>query len=289
MKPNFVLLPVLLLILLAPSGCSKTKNNPGPANPGADKYPTTLTMQEGAGRVVTNYEYNDKDQLIKYGTNLGVVRDFGTAMIREFVPSLTFSAVNTWVFEDMNGKNVYEGGSVGRMLWESVYTQTNGSTQTVKRGIPTFSSTEDGRRESEKVIPYIVSPSVTSYYSYDDKKNLKEIEFRTSSEPGRVFSRLKVTSVDDHPSPFSSVRGYEWLSYPQAYAWDYGFALCRNNPNQIVIETWDTNTGSYQISEQEDFSYSYDAEGFPRTINLLITYFGTTTMRVSRSYSFVYK
>jgi hypothetical protein len=290
MKHTHLLLPALMFALVFSSGCSKNKNTNGPGTPGAAKYPATITITDASGgRRITTYEYNDKKQLVKYRTDAGVIRSFGTAEIVETVPTLTFTAINTWVFENMSGQNVYEGGSVGKMLWESKYVFTNGNTRTDKRGIPLFSSTADGRMESSQTILYVPDPATTLYYTYDDKKNLKQIEFFQSTEPSRPFNRLKVTGVDDKPSTFSAVRGYQWLSYPQAYAVDYSFAFCVNNPTQIVIESYDRASNSYKVYEQNDFTYAYDADGYPTTMNVSITYYGTTTTRSSASYAIVYK
>ncbi|MET0466279.1 MAG: hypothetical protein ABW007_24180 [Chitinophagaceae bacterium] len=289
MKHANLLLSSLMFVLVFSSGCSKNKNTNAPGTPGAAKYPSTITKTDASGRISTTYEYNDKNQLIKYRREDGVRRDFGTAIISETVPTLTFTATNTWIFENMTTQNVYDGGSVGKMLWESTYVFTNGSTRTDKRGIPLFTSAADGRMESSQTMLYVPDPATTLYYTYDDKKNLKQIEFFRSNEPSRPYTRLKVTGVDDKPSTFSAVRGYQWLSYPQAYAVDYSFAFCRNNPTQIVIESYDQASNSYKVAEQNDFTYAYDAEGYPVTINVTTTYYTATTTRYSVSYTVVYK
>ncbi|PZR25398.1 MAG: hypothetical protein DI535_18170 [Citrobacter freundii] len=286
------LLPLVLIFALAfSSGCSKNKspNDPDTPGSGTTKYPATITKTDAAGRITTTYEYNDKKQLISHKREDGVRRDFGTAQIVETVPSLTVTAISTWDFEYKTTQNIYEGGSVGKMLWETTYKFTNGNTRTDKRGIPLFTSTEDGRIESDKTVLYVPDPTKTNYYTYDDKKNLKQIEFFQSTEPSRPFNRLKVTGVDDKPSPFSAVRGYQWLSYPQSYAIDYSFAFCRNNPTQIVIESYDRTSNSYKIAEQNDFTYTYDTDGYPTTVNINTTYYGGTTTRYSGSYTIVYK
>lgn len=292
MKHANLLLSSLMFVLVFSSACSKNKNNNGPGTPGGGtmKYPATITMTDATGgRRTTTYEYNEKNQLISQIRNDGVRRDFGTAIIVETVPSLTFTATNTWVFENMTTQNVYDGGSVSKMMWESKYVFTNGSTRTDKRGTPLFTSSADGRMESSQTLLYVPDPATTLYYTYDDKKNLKQIEFFRSNEPSRPYTRLKVTGVDDKPSTFSAVRGYQWLSYPQAYAVDYSFAFCRNNPTQIVIESYDQASNSYKVAEQNDFTYMYDAEGYPVTINVNTTYYSATTTRYSASYTIVYK
>lgn len=292
MKHTHLLLPALVFALAFSSGCSKNKSTNGPGTPGsgAAKYPATITLTDAAGgRRITTYEYNDKKQLTSYRTDAGVRRDFGTAIIVETVPALTFTATNTWVFENMSSQNIYEGGSVGKMLWESKYVFTNGNTRTDRRGVPLFSSTADGRIERSTTMLYVPDPTYTLDYTYDDKKNLKQIEFFQSTEPSRPFNRLKVTGVDNKPSTFSAVRGYQWLSYPQSYAVDYSFAFCVNNPTQIVIESYDRASNSYKVVEQDDFTYTYDADGYPTTINVSTTYYGTTPTRSTASYAVVYK
>jgi len=292
MKHTDLLLPALMFSLVFFSACSKNNNTNGPGTPGAGatKYPATIKITDATGGWrITTYEYNEKNQLISQIRNDGVRRDFGTAIIAETVPSLTFTATNTWVFENMTTQNVYDGGSVSKMMWESKYVFTNGSTRTDKRGIPLFTSTADGRMESSQTILYVPDPATTLYYTYDDNKNLKQIEFFRSNEPSRPYSRLKVTGVDDKPSTFSSVRGYQWLSYPQAYAVDYSFAFCRNNPTQMVIESYDQASNSYKVAEQNDFTYTYDADGYPTTINVSITYYGGATTRSNASYEIVYR
>lgn len=290
MKYSPLLLSALMCSAVFFSACSKNNNGSQPVPPAAAaKYPATVTKTDAAGRLATTYEYNDKNQLIKYRRDDGVMREFGTAQIVETVPSLTVTAVNTWNFENMTTKNVYEGGSVRTMHWETTYINFNGTQWTDMRGNPIFSSLEDGRMTSSVTELYVTQPTTSLLYTYDDKKNLKQIEFFTSDQTTRPFSRLKVMGVDDKPAPFSAVRGFQWLSYPQAYPIDYSFGYCLNNPTQIIIETYDKNSNSYKLSEQDDFTYTYDADGYPTAISLNITWYAAVNTYYSASYAIVYK
>ncbi len=127
--------------------------------------------------------------------------------------------------------------------------------------------------------------------SYDDKGNLKEIDYvRVNGvRAGNFFSKLTVTGYDDKFSPFIAVKGWKWASWPQGYAWQYATAFCNNNPTQITVVDWDDDSNSFKPYSVDDFTYTYNDDGFPTTIVDNTTYTTATTTHYTRTFNYTYK
>ncbi|WP_162996969.1 hypothetical protein [Mucilaginibacter kameinonensis] len=128
-------------------------------------------------------------------------------------------------------------------------------------------------------------------YSYDKDGNLSGMTFVSLTGPraGAEYYRFTVKSLDDKSSPFSSVKGYGTISYPQSYFIDYAQAFCKKNPIQIVGERYDETKNAFVIDEQDDFTYQYNDKGYPTQIVVSMTYFEATTTHYTRTYNYTYK
>ena len=101
---------------------------------------------------------------------------------------------------------------------------------------------------------------------------------------------IPFTGVDDHPSPFSAVKGYNVISYPQQFVSDYALAFCKNNPIQIIYKQFDYDKGDLETTEQDDFTYTYNDQGYPATIAVKVTSFATSgTTAITKNYTYTYK
>jgi hypothetical protein len=127
-------------------------------------------------------------------------------------------------------------------------------------------------------------------FTYDANDNFKTISWTnlTGFQAGSVNASMTVTAVDNKPSPFSAVKGYNVISYPQSDAPDYALAFCKNNPTQILYKQYDNAQETLVTTEQDDFTYSYNAQGYPTSVTVKITHPGTNTTD-TKSYTYTYK
>ncbi|TSJ41039.1 hypothetical protein FO440_15000 [Mucilaginibacter corticis] len=128
-------------------------------------------------------------------------------------------------------------------------------------------------------------------FTYDANNNFKTISFTNLSgaQAGKVVASMTVTGLDNHPSPFSSVKGYPVFSYPQMFISDYALAFCKNNPTQIVYKQLDYNKGDLETTEQDDFTYTYNDQGYPATVTVKVSYIGPPASSITKSYTYNYK
>jgi hypothetical protein len=128
-------------------------------------------------------------------------------------------------------------------------------------------------------------------FTYDANDNLKTIAWTALSGPqaGKVASTLTVTALDDKHSPFSAVAGYNVFSYTEAmYPSDYALAFCKNNPIQMIYRQFDYDTAQLDINEQDDFTYTYNAQGYPTSVTVKVTY-PADNLVINKSYTYTYK
>lgn len=87
-----------------------------------------------------------------------------------------------------------------------------------------------------------------------------------------VYNRTTITGYDDKHSPFSSVDGYRWASFPQNYNDQFAQAFCTHNPTQMKSAYYSTAKNVYYLAEQTDFDYTYNEQGYPIRIVVKTTY-----------------
>ncbi|WP_157278669.1 hypothetical protein [Olivibacter sitiensis] len=128
-------------------------------------------------------------------------------------------------------------------------------------------------------------------YAYDNNENLKTIAWSQKGVDSFIpYSRLTVTSLDDKPSPFSAVKGYQFAAFPMAYAPEYGLAFCKNNPLEIVEEVVDPATKQWTLYARTTFAYEYNDNGYPTKIAAATTYHTTAgASTFYKTYVYTYK
>jgi hypothetical protein len=267
-------------------------------------YPATRAYYDGntAYPTIFKYEYDKNNHLTKYGRDSSDMRFIGTNQVDETlyyydqapsgkidlasvsVISYLFTLVGTpntsvnfnntaptQVTYSYFDKNVKTGVTQSRPGGEWQFLNN-------KAGLPVKAITSDGGGRNYN-------------FNYYSDGNLKTIEFVDLSGPraGALYYRLTFTTLDDKPSPFSNIKNYWAISYPQAYPWDFALAYCKNNPVQVNGERYDINKGAFVPDEKDDFRYEYNDKGYPTKITVFITYYRATTTNFSRTYNYTYK
>ncbi|GAA4325803.1 hypothetical protein GCM10023149_28370 [Mucilaginibacter gynuensis] len=267
-------------------------------------YPISRAYYDGntGYPVIFKYEYDKDNHIKKFGRDSDVVRNIGTNQVDETisyfdqspsgnidlakisttsylftlvgVPNTSVNFFNSaptqvsWTYFD---KNVKTGVTQSRPggLWQFLNN---------KNGLPVKAITSDGGGRNYN-------------YTYYENGNLKLIEFVDLSGPraGALYYRLTFTTLDDKPSPFSSVKGYWPATYPQAYPWDFAWAFCKNNPIQINGERYDLNKGMFVPDEKDDFVYEYNDKGYPTKVTVFTTYYRAVTTNFTKTYNYTYK
>jgi len=294
-----VILMVFLSIILL-SSCSKnntpsdTPDTPDTPGTGGQKimYPSAMTVSDGGNTApyVYKYVYNANNLLIRWGMDSSVyeVSEHGVNWTSYNYPYETLTSYAYKVaYQQDTSASIYTG------------TPSQCSIDNFRKNVmySTVVSRHDGdyfrAYSGNLLIKEIPSdPSVQNVnYFYDDNKNLKSIEWVNQTGPRTLAAatRLTVVALDDKASPFVSVLGYRVASWPQFNSIDYCFAYCHNNPTQVKVESYDATKNEMVLSEQDDFAYTYNENGYPTTIVLNTTFYGATVTRYVRTYSFTYK
>jgi hypothetical protein len=288
-------------IVLSLSNCKKVKDieQPPLLNPDIVNamYPVVQSYSEGSQSYLFNYEYDKDNHLVKYSrgnvvdwnispNQVDVTTNQYSSSSQQLVHTSTTSYVYTLAGIPNTSVNLYESAPT-LMTYSAVdkYLTTGTTNSSAPRTVQ-FANNKDG-------LPVKVadSPDHGSTYTYDDKKNLVKIEFvRTSgARANPIYVRLTFSSFDDKPSPFSSVKGYWPISFPQAYNWHYALALCKNNPKQSVTEVFDESKNAFVTSEINDYTYTYNDKGYPTDISINTTYYGGVTTHNLGFYHYNYK
>lgn len=282
-------------LIISIAGCSKNKTPGGGNNAIAAQYPALISYAEtGSQPIATTYEYNGKNELVKFGragilstevTSAGInVVNSGTASLYIVTTSYTFSLASG----SPGSVNIYEGAPT-QVSVDEFYKYADGSTQSKHVDNYYFECSPDGYKLKEIVNSGL---GQNFNYTYDADKNLQQVDFVYLSGPraNAVYARLRITSLDKNPSPFVAVKGYKWAGYANGGDLvDYGFKFCHNNPIQIIHENFDASTNSFKMDEQDDFTYEYNEDGYPTRITLQKTYFGSSITTSSRVYTITYK
>ena len=260
-------------------------------------YPAVQSFYDGgqsAYPTVYNYQYDKDNQLIKYGRDKDLIREINAHGVAEtsYDNSLgiitTISYAYSLVGQTNTAVNIYT--TLPNQVTSTYFYKyiKTGVTRSELGGVWQFESSTNGLPSKEITAD---SGGRNYVFSYDDNGNLKEIDFvtLTGSRAGAVYGKLKVTSLDNKPSPFSQVKGYFACSYPQGYAWNYALALCKNNPIQMTNERYDPTKNAFVMDEKDDFTYVYNSNGYPTQITVSTTYYNATTTYYTKTFNYTYK
>lgn len=284
----FVAFALLNFVSCSKSGTSPSKQKGGTT--ATAMYPASMTLINGNTSQTYQYTYDSDNNLTKYGTP-GL---YEIAITPHIVTQSSFGTAN-----DVINTYAYAGPSNAPVdIYTSVPSQLTITTS--NRDIAADKTTSYGSgfwlytpSKDDKILQMGSSDNggQTINYAYDTNGNLKSISYINLSGPqaGKVISTVTVTAVDNKPSPFSAIKGYNVISYPQYYAPEIGFAFCKNNPTQIILTQFDYDTGTLVPDEQDDFTYTYNAQGYPTQVNVSISYLGIGASHGSKTYNFTYK
>ncbi len=298
--PRPATLVTILAISLLIHSCSKNNTPPGGGggntNPFNIMYPATESFYEGnysGYPTVWTYRYDNNNNLTWYGQDSGYYREINQHGVNQYsydLPLYIFG--NSYSYSIANtldsSVNIYTGLPTQVRSLRIDRDVPGEVTTTTPSGLSYWINTADGLLDREVTSD---GGGLNVIYSYDDQKNLKGISWVALTGPrvGAEYARLKVVSLDDHPSPFWAVRGWRIISYPQAYPDQFGLAYCHNNPIQIIVEDYDANTGTYKPYEQDDFVYTYNEAGYPSHIVLTRTYYTTIVSHFTVTYDYTYR
>lgn len=288
-------------IVLSLSNCKKVKDieQPPLLNPDIVNamYPVAQSYSEGSQSYLYKYEYDKDNHLFKYSrgnvvswnissNQVDVTVNEYSSSTQELVHMSTTSYVYVMAGLPNTSVNFYETAPTFMSYSSTDKDLILGTVKSRPGGTVQFFNNKDG-------LPVKVadSPDHGSTYTYDDKKNLVKIEFvRTSgTRANPIDTRVTFLSFDDKPSPFSSVKGYWPISFPQAYNWHYALAFCKNNPKQSITEVFDESKNAFVKIEVNDYTYTYNDKGYPTDIGINTTYYGGVITHNFGNYHYTYK
>lgn len=286
------------------SNCKKVSDIPQPplvdSNIVNAMYPAVQSFYDGsqsAYPTVYSYQYDKDNQLIKYGQDNLYTREISANAVAESTYDLGLDIVATMnyafsmVGQTNTAVNIYTASpnQVGMTLISK--NLKTGVTWSEPAVFWQFEYNNKGQ-----LLREITSGDrgVNYDFSYDDNGNFKEIDDvkLTGPRAGAVYSKLKVISLDNKPSPFSHVKGYWAALWPQGHAEDFAGAFCKNNPIQMTNERYDPTKNAFVMDEKDDFTYMYNDKGYPTQITVNTTYYNaiaTTTTHYTRTYNYTYK
>ena len=244
----------------------------------------------GGTPITAQYTYDSDNNLTGYGSegNYEIAVDAHTVTQSFFTSE--FDDVDTYSYTGPSNTPVDIYTDIPTQMSISMYTKDNnaGTSLTIPGKLWAF---QGGNNLITKMFTSDQGGENIDF-TYDANSNFKTISFTNLSgvQAGKVVVMMAVNGVDNHPSPFSSVKGYNVISYPQAFVSDYAQAFCKNNPTQIIYKRFDYDKGDLETSEQDDFTYLYNAQGYPTSIAVKVTNFvaaGNTSF--NKNYTFTYK
>ncbi|RYY57284.1 MAG: hypothetical protein EOO09_03340 [Chitinophagaceae bacterium] len=269
-----------LCVMITISSCKKG-TNPGDEPQLNISYPIEVSRFDGnsAYPVVSKITYNDKNELVFFGDINGVYKEINAEGFNHILPNSVFLGMRSYLFQ---GGSIYDGHPT-QISIDEFTKYPNGVVESRHLDDYYRAYNPDGLLASELLT------GRTDSYSYDEKKNLKQILFVDNSGVGS--SRLTVKSLDGNPSPYVAVKGYSNASYPHSSPMDYALAYCHNNPIQIIVEGNDPRVNTvWKVTDQHDFSYVYNENGYPTSVTIKTTYFNTSTPQVfTQTYVYKYK
>jgi len=281
------------LVLLASSllfaGCHKNNTPGGNGNPTLNvMYPTQLIYSESGNNnypFTWTYEYDADNNLVKYGKEGFTLRQISspgvTATTWNGNTATTFGYTFRY-YDNPNGAISFYSGLPPTEVNVDVFVKNleTGVVNSDHYNTFQFTNYSNGFLQSELAFGRNYN------YNYDEDENLKEIDY---VENGHPYSRIRVVSHDDNPSPFVAIKGYRYASYPQVYVPEICAAFLHNNPIHVVVEDLDPDTNQWKLYEEDDFTYTYNEEGYPTTIQLTITYHTATITHFTKTFNYTYR
>jgi len=294
----YIFMAIIALTLSLNSCQKKPSDIKTPLVVGADDmYPATKSFYDqgnGAYPTVFTYTYDKNNKLTRFGKDSVLIREINDHGVLETTYDLPLWIFQTgYTYSTVNGTadtavSLYTGSpnqvaivSASKDLKSGVAKSSPSGLWNIfynKTGLELKDVTSDGGGRNYN-------------YSYDANGNLSEIDFVSLSGPrsGAVYSRLKVTSVDDKHSPFSAVVGYRFAAWPAAYPSDYATAYCKNNPKEITVDEYDADKNTLVPYEKDEFAYVYNDKGYPTTITVTKTYFTGAGSTYVKTFNYTYK
>ncbi|RDC56197.1 hypothetical protein DU508_11325 [Pedobacter chinensis] len=289
--------PLLIITVLALTSCRKNNPSGGGGVVATDLLrPATMRFYEGpvgGGGPVWKYEYDKDNFLVKFGEEGKNFRnvDGGKVELKLFATNFETTTLYDYSIAGPGTMSIYEPKLSPATVSIQTAIRNLLNNQITKPPVIEWNFSYNSDFQVVKEVTAVDSDREV-YYTYDDKKNLKKIEFMSLVDKHwMVGVRTTVTGYDDKRSPFSAVKGYRWASYPQNYNDQYAQAFCINNPTQMKTEFWSTTKNAYYLAEQTDFGYAYNAQGYPTRIDVKTTYtpeIGAASGAI-RTYEFTYK
>jgi hypothetical protein len=292
---NYFIAACMLLLL---SNCKKVgdiKQPPPVDNVIVDAmYPVIQSYFDGTQSYVFKYEYDKDNHLTNYSRGNTLICNIGTNQVdltfNQYAQALVHVSTTSYVYTlaglPNTAVNIYNTAPTQVSYTYYEKDVTNGTTTSRPGGVAQFFNNKDG-------LPYKMLLGTDWNYNltYDGNKNLTSVEFVRLSGPrtNLVSDRWSFTSFDNKHSPFSAVKGYWAISFPQGYTWDYALAFCKNNPKQITTERYDDTKKAFVPYQVDDYSYVYNDKGYPTQITISTTYYSGATTHYSRNYSYTYK
>ena len=278
--------------LISFNGCKKSGTSPSKQKGSTTTmHPVSSTFVQTGGVPVTYaYTYDSNNNMTKMAIGNTYEVDITPHTVTQISITSEYDVTNTYSY------------SAGSNLPVDIYTTIPGQlsiSTTSKDNLAGTSTSYAGylwnmaAGKDNTVMSMATSDNggQTIDFSYDANDNMKTIAWSALSgaRAGEVASTLTVTAVDDKHSPFSAVAGYNVFSYTQAmYPSDYALAYCKNNPIQMIYKQFDYDTGQLDVNEQDDFTYIYNAQGYPTSVTVKVTY-PADNLVINKSYTYTYK
>jgi hypothetical protein len=291
MKKIIYLFAALALINF--SGCKKGGTSPSKQKGSTTTtamYPVSVTsLATGGVETTWTYTYDSNNNMTKYGLDGTYEVTIDAHNVVQSSLSSTLDVINTYAYT--GGSNtavdIYTNVPAQMSVSTTQKNVTAGTSSSYKGFLWLF---QGGKDNTITQMGTADNGGLTINFSYDANDNLKTVTWTSLSgaQAGIAYASLTVTSLDDHPSPFSAVAGYNVIAYTQSmYPAEYALAYCKNNPVQMVYKQLDGN-GNLATSEQDDFTYTYNTQGYPSNVTVKVSY-PNNSLISTKSSDFTYK
>ncbi len=281
------------LAIISFNSCKKSGTSPKKNGTTTTMHPVSGTFNQTGGVPSTNtYTYDSNGNMTKIVNETNTYEiDITPHTVTQTSITSEYDITNTYAYSAGSNLPVDIYTTIPGLLEISTTSKDNlAGTSTSYKGYSwTMAAGKDNTIMSMATTG---NGGSTIDFSYDANDNLKTIAWTqlSGAQAGKVFSTLTVTALDNHPSPFSAVPGYNVFSYTQSmYPSDYALAFCKNNPTQMIYKEFDYGKGDLEINEQDDFTYTYNAQGYPLTVTVKVTYFDAAHTIINKSFAYTYK
>ncbi|MET0244018.1 MAG: hypothetical protein ABW174_11145 [Flavitalea sp.] len=264
------------------TSCKKSTGSQNPQPGGSDLlYPTTVSFYEGNNSAypeVREFKYDGDHLLTFMGTKYRYAKINASSVDKIYIDRDTLVISNIFDGNIYTGKNVNNVSSTSRWRYSGSLPPYNGPEN--KYNLPPTDP-------SYTKILHFNMGKASHFFSYDDNGNLTSSKFVTNSwgspnssqfDPGGLeYARLTYKGYDDKLSPYSSIAGYRFIAFQWAYPQEFSFAMSKHNPTQIIEESLDTNTRTFKVTSQVDFTYTYNDQGYPTQVKIKTVYPNSST------------